>query len=786
VRTSNKNEEAIFAAAIEIESAAEREGFVKEACRGDLELLDRVESLLKVYYEDKKFLKSPPGVDITVDSPVSEGPGTRIGRYKLLEMIGEGGFGVVYMAQQEEPIRRRVALKIIKLGMDTKQVIARFEAERQALAMMEHPNIAKVLDAGATETGRPYFVMELVRGIPITEYSDKNNLETRQRLELFIDVCKAVHHAHQKGIIHRDIKPTNVLITLRDDGKPVPKIIDFGIAKATQQKLTEKTYFTAFKQFIGTPEYMSPEQAQMGEVDVDTRSDIYSLGVLLYELLTGTTPFDGEKLRSAAYDEMLKTIRETEPLKPSTCLNTLGDALTNVAKHRQVEVGELGKLLRGELDWIVMKTLEKDRTRRYETANELLQDIERHLSDEPVTAGPPSAIYRMKKFVRRNRSLVTSIAAVVVVLMAGIVVSTIFAVGQARARAEAERQAKISQAIADFLENDILASVEPAKAKGPEVTVRYILDAASESLADKFEDEPLVEASIHQTLGNTYISLGKYEAAKQHLERAMQIRREQLGKEHPDTLYSMGNVAVVYHRQDRYDEAEALCVETLELNRRVLGEEHPQTLDAMNLLGHVYMKQGRHDEAEQLLVKALENRRRVLGEEQLRLMNSLAIVYINQGRYDEAEQLHVNVLEIQRRALGEEHPETLVSMYNVAAVYHRQGRYDEAEALCVETLELSRRVLGEEHPETLSAMNVLGHVYMKQGHHDEAEGLLVEILETRRRTLGEEHPNTLDAMVGLIALYDAWGKPEKAEEWRRKLAKHKKEKEAESLEDSKE
>jgi WD40 repeat protein/serine/threonine protein kinase len=441
---SNVNkEESIFDEAIKIESASKRAAYLKSACKGDEEFLARVEALLKVHYEDKSFLDaSVLSTDVTFDdSPLTEGPGTKIDRYKLLQQIGEGGFGVVYMAEQERPIRRRVALKIIKLGMDTKQVIARFEAERQALALMDHPNIAKVLDAGATDTGRPYFVMELVKGIPITEYCDKNNLDTRQRLELFIDVCKAVQHAHQKGIIHRDIKPTNVMITLHD-GIPVPKVIDFGIAKATQQRLTEKTLFTEFKQFIGTPEYMSPEQAEMSGLDVDTRTDIYSLGVLLYELLTGTTPFGDRELRSAGFDEIRRIIREDEPPRPSTCLSTLGDSLDEVAKHRKSGPGQLRKIIRGELDWIVMMTLEKDRTRRYETANELARDIQRHLGDEPVVAGPPSAVYRMSKFVRRNRALVTGIAAVLIVLAVGIVVSAIFAVRESKAKSLAEQATK--------------------------------------------------------------------------------------------------------------------------------------------------------------------------------------------------------------------------------------------------------------------------------------------------------------------------------------------------------
>jgi len=396
----------------------DRESYLNEACGKDLDLKAKVMALLGAHEEAGDFLESPildPGMTLD-ESPISEGPGTVIGRYKLLEKIGEGGMAVVYMAGQETPIRRKVALKIIKLGMDTKSVIARFEAERQALAMMDHPNIARVLDAGATETGRPYFVMELVTGVSITEYCDKNNLSTKQRLELFIYVCNAVQHAHQKGIIHRDIKPTNVMIA-HHDGKPVPKVIDFGIAKAINQKLTEKTLFTRYAHIIGTPAYMSPEQAELSDLDIDTRTDIYSLGVLLYELLTGTTPFSEEELRKAGYIEMQRVIREQEPAKPSTKLSTLGDTLTDVAKHRGCTPDLLRKAVRGDLDWIVMKSLEKDRARRYETPNGLASDILRHLEHEPVLARGPSTGYRLRKFLRRHRS--QTVAALVMAVFAG-------------------------------------------------------------------------------------------------------------------------------------------------------------------------------------------------------------------------------------------------------------------------------------------------------------------------------------------------------------------------------
>ncbi|MFM2295783.1 MAG: hypothetical protein RLZZ350_2196, partial [Verrucomicrobiota bacterium] len=421
----DNREETLFNAALQLATPEERAAYLQNACPDDEPLRQRVGALLQAHEQADAMLDKPAaGLSAkTVVMPPTEKLGDKIGRYKLLQQIGEGGCGVVYMADQEEPVRRRVALKVIKLGMDTKSVIARFEAERQALALMDHPNIAKVLDAGATEAGRPYFVMELVHGIRITDYCDQNNLPTRERLNLYNQVCHAIQHAHQKGIIHRDIKPSNILVTLHD-GVPVPKVIDFGIAKATEQRLTEKTLFTAFEQFMGTPAYMSPEQAEMSGLGIDARSDIYALGVLLYELLTGKTPFDAKELLQAGLDEMRRTIREREPARPSTCLSTMLDVdLSTVARHRQAEPSKLTHLLRGDLDWIVMKTLEKDRTRRYETANSLAADIQRHLQNEPVVARPPSNLYRFQKLVRRNKLAFAAASAVVVALILGFGVS---------------------------------------------------------------------------------------------------------------------------------------------------------------------------------------------------------------------------------------------------------------------------------------------------------------------------------------------------------------------------
>ena len=413
--------EAIFFAALEKGSPPERAAYLDEACAGDPDCRRRVEKMLAAQAQAGSFLESPAAeLDATRDLPgVSERPGTAVGPYKLLEQIGEGGFGVVFMAEQQKPVRRRVALKVLKPGMDTGQVVARFEAERQALALMDHPHIAKVFDAGSTDTGRPYFVMELVRGVPVTEFCDLNHLPVRQRLELFIAVCQAVQHAHQKGVIHRDLKPSNVLVTLHD-GVPVAKVIDFGIAKAMGQQLTERTLFTNFAQMVGTPLYMSPEQAEMSGLDVDTRTDIYALGVLLYELLTGTTPLDKERFKTAGYDEIRRIIREQEPARPSTRVSTLGPAAATISASRQTDPAGLRRLFRGELDWVVMKCLEKDRNRRYETAAALVADVRRFLIDEPVQACPPSAWYRVRKLARRNRRALVTASVLALAALVGV------------------------------------------------------------------------------------------------------------------------------------------------------------------------------------------------------------------------------------------------------------------------------------------------------------------------------------------------------------------------------
>ena len=735
---------------------------------------------------------------------VLEQLGGRIERYKLLSVLGEGGMGIVYLAEQQEPIRRKVALKVIKPGMDSKRVMARFEAERQALALLDHPNIAHVYDAGTTEGGRPFFVMEFVKGLSITEHCDRHKLTIEERLRLFQQVCQAVQHAHQKGIIHRDIKPSNILVSTQDD-KAVSKIIDFGVAKALAQPLTERTLATEDSQLLGTPEYMSPEQADMANEDIDTRSDIYSLGVLLYVLLTGVLPFDSDTLREGGIENIRKTIRETDPKTPSTRLAKLGGEAIKLAENRRTEIHALAKNLKKELEWIPLKAMRKERSERYRSASELADDIENYLKGAPLIAGPPSAIYRSRKFVRRHKALITGVSAVFAVLMAGVIVSTLFAI-------RSEQQADLSNRVLSFLTNEVLMSADPSRAKRWEITLSEVLDAASENLKTKFSDEPLVEATIRHTLGNTYLSLGKSMAAQPHIERAYRIRcvelgqehldtlastlslsslrlrqskykeaerlcaiavkgrRKLLGPEHPDTLASMSKLAVVYWYQRQTSKAETLFYEVLEFRRSTLGEDHPDTLAALDGLAWAYMLQERYFEAQQIFERLYKTRIETLGEDPNIVEGSdgLVSVYMKVDRLEEAESLGHKCLEFKRNALGEEHPETLESMGLLAKVYTKQGRYEEAEQLYKKVQETQQR-LDMQDRKVLDQLDGLAELYVEQSRYGEAEPLLQWAYQRRENLFGTENPHTIDMLEQLLKLYKAWNKPKKAEEWQEKI-----------------
>lgn len=822
-------EDAILRSAL-AQPPTERDRFLLEMCCGDDELLARLRTML--VDSARTSGARPPSSNPTMayessirDPEESLSPGTMIaGRFKLLECLGEGGMGTVYVAEQVEPVRRKVALKLIKPGMDSRSVLARFEAERQALAMMDHPNIARVFDGGLTEHHRPYFVMEFIKGVPLTQYCDHARLSIPDRLKLFMAVCQGIQHAHQKGIIHRDLKPTNILVGLYD-GRPVPKVIDFGLAKAMHQPLTDRSLYTGHDTLLGTPLYMSPEQSDLNNLDVDTRTDIYSLGVILYELLTGTTPLDRQRLYRAAFDEMVRIIRQEEPAKPSTKLSSSAE-LPGVAANRQIEPARLSKLISGDLDWIVMKALEKDRGRRYASAYGFSRDIERFLADEPVEACPPSAGYRIRKFLHKHRSGVATAAALGVFLLVGTGVSLWLAIRATRAEqharqvADAEREANaLATKRLEQLErtNVILGSIfrdlDPRAEErgGPPLRMQIgqRLDQAAATLSGEAVGDPLTVARLQTTLGITHRRLGDskkaidllrkalatreaqlgpddpatlevvHELAESeradgnvttavpHLERAYEKRKAVLGPDHPDTLTSMSQLASAYHQAGQRAKALPLQKEALEKQLRVLGPDHLETMSSANDLAMQYWAGGRMNEAIPLLEQLLKRQTDRYGPEHrdtLAVAANLARLYLDAARTDQGLKLYEQTVERFRKTLGDDHIDTLKSAAGLGLAYQQEGKLDKAQALQEALLAKSSAKLGDGHPNTLANMNNLAITYEKAGQFDKAIQLHKQTIERSEKALGRDNPDTLDSWCNLAGCYSAAKQYEQAVE----------------------
>jgi serine/threonine protein kinase/tetratricopeptide (TPR) repeat protein len=733
-------------------------------------LYQRVSALLQAQAEIGSFHDAPV---LTVDQPASESPGTVIGPYKLLEQLGEGGMGSVWMAQQTEPVKRLVAVKLIKAGMNSRQVIARFEVERQALALMDHPNIAKVLDGGTTSSGWPYFVMDLVKGVPITRYCDEHHLTPRQRLELFLPICQAVQHAHQKGIIHRDLKPSNVLIALYD-GKPVPKVIDFGVAKAAGQPLTEKTLVTGFGNIVGTLEYMSPEQAELNQLDIDTRSDVYSLGVLLYELLTGTTPLDRKRLKDSSLLELLRMVREQDAPTLSNRLSTT-EELPGIAANRGTEPAKLTRLVRGELDWIVMKALEKDRNRRYETANAFAQDVQRYLVDEPVLAGPPLRSYRLRKFLRRHRREALAVGLVLLALVAGVVGTTIGLV-RAEQRAEGERNAKeMAQKRLNQIRKgiDALSSIfkdldpraEEKEGKPLRAILADRLDAPAAALEGETVGDPLLVAELQDRLGQAYLGLGQAAKAEALFARALATCREHLGEDHRTTLERMHNLAEAYRHAGKRNEAVALFERVRDAKLEAHGADDPSTLRTLDGLGTAYWLAGRAPEASAVLEKVRDAYVRRYGADDARALatvNNLAGAYSSARRFAEAIPLQEEVLAAWVKKHGEGHTLSIGAMNNLAKSYWNTFRMRRAFALVEQARDAAVRSLGPLHPQTLHVLSHLAHMHRSNGNPTEAIALGEQVLEREFKILGADHPYTLTTLDHLALAYRDVGKVDKA------------------------
>lgn len=673
----------------------------------------------------------------------------QIGPYRLVRKLGEGGMGQVWLAEQTAPLKREVALKLIRAGFCDDSLLQRFQAERQSLAIMSHPAIAKVFDAGATSEGQPYFVMEYVPGLPISDYCDAKKLKISERLELFVKVCEGVQHAHQKGIAHRDLKPANILV-IDVDGAPTPRIIDFGIAKNVLGQPVGETIFTNVGGFVGSPGYMSPEQADPNVMDVDTRTDVYSLGVLLYVLLTGLLPFDPKQWRDKPFHEMLRHLHEDDPVRPSTKVNTAEDTQTATAALRNTEPRQLVTLLRGDLDWITMKAIQKDRALRYGTPAELALDIQHYLRNEPITARPASTGYRLRKYVVRHRVAVGVAASLLILLVA-------FAVNQSVQLRRITHERDRADRVTDFMSGMFKIS-DPSEARGNAVTAREILDKASKEIDTGLSKDPELQTKMMDTMGSVYRNLGLYSQSQTLLSRSLDIKRSVLGARNRETLFTANRLASTLADAGQLAEAEKLLRTTVDEQRRILGPENRDTLGSMNNLATVLDEQGHYTDAEKLERQIIEIERRVLGPEHpdtLTAMSNLALDLGEEGglsKHAEAEKLSRTVLDARRRVLGPDHPDTLRSMANLAEELQGQGGHDaEVDALLRSVIEIDRRIVGPEHPDTLRSISALGTALDREGKLPEAEQLQHDLLETDRRVLGATHTSTLRVMINLAA-----------------------------------
>jgi eukaryotic-like serine/threonine-protein kinase len=702
--------------------------------------------------------------DVTQTHDLAVAPGGSIGAYRLITRLGEGGMGQVWLAEQMLPIRRHVALKIVKAGMDTAQVIARFEAERQALALMDHPAIAKVFEAGATAQGRPYFAMEYVRGESLTTYSDRQRLTTRERLELFLHLCDGVHHAHQRGIIHRDLKPSNILVTSQDD-RAVPKIIDFGVAKAMSQPLTAHTLYTSLGGFVGTLEYMSPEQAEMRNGDIDIRTDVYALGVVLYELLTGTLPFERRLFREQTFDEIGRTIREVEPLRPSSRVTLLGPELMKAAGSRRTEPARLAGLLRGDLDWITMKALEKDRANRYGSVSDLAADIRRHLTSRPVLAGPPSAVYRSRKFVRRHRF---GVGATVILLVLAITFGAVMAIQANRVASErdrANRESETAREVSSFLVG-LFELSKPSESAANSITARQILDKGAERIQQETQLEPEIRAALLATMGDVYKSVGLYAKAQLLSEAALGLRQDLFGSRSPEAASSLAQVADVLRFRGQLAEAEQMHREALDIRRTVLGSERLEVAESLAGLASVLTEKAEYAQAENLFQESLRLYRRFAGEPQAnpaRVLTGLGNIRFRKADYVGAERLLRDAQALNPKLLGPGHPRTIADANNVATALLMQGNYAQAEAVYRDNLRQTIRTLGPEHAELATSYGALGAALYYQRRYPDAEDTYRKALEIARNAFGSDHAEVAVASGNLGQALDAQRKYAEAE-----------------------